>query len=379
MDAQSIAGVEIMIRRENWLMTESYLAELRESASNKSLDTISRYEFSLRPLLIWADDLSFENAFSTNNQSFSSYVANLHARRGDGFLAAESQKKIIIVSKIFLEWAIAKRLVNSKKMGEDSLRKMVYPKVQSSGADPISVSFDEIKKIAAYDFGNNLALTRDQAAMCFAYLSGARADSIVSASIKTIDLEKMEFKQLKEMGVRTKNSKSAVTFLLPIPDLLNVVKRWDAIVRSSLPETALWYAPLDSKWGDYSFSVNEAGKNRAGALAGQFKSIYEKIGMTDQSKSPHKFRHGFAVYALSKCKNMADYQAVSRNLMHSNLAITDSIYAVMEREERRKVIAGFAPSYLPAVEDDLEKLLSAINPQDRARAIQILAGKLYEV
>ena len=33
-------------------------------------------------------------------------------------------------------------------------------------------------------------------------------------------------------------------------------------------------------------------------------------------KSPHKFRHGHAVYALQHAKTMADYKAVSMNLMH---------------------------------------------------------------
>ncbi len=45
--------------------------------------------------------------------------------------------------------------------------------------------------------------------------------------------------------------------------------------------------------------------------------------------SPHKFRHGQAVYALNMAKNTAALKAVSWNLMHSNLSITDVVYGML--------------------------------------------------
>jgi hypothetical protein len=44
-------------------------------------------------------------------------------------------------------------------------------------------------------------------------------------------------------------------------------------------------------------------------------------------KSAHKFRHGHAVYGLQHAKTIADYKAVSMNLMHEDIKITDEIYA----------------------------------------------------
>ncbi len=367
-----------MIRRENWLMTEEYLKELKDSISGKSADTVARYEFSLRPLLYWAGELPFEEAFSTQEVPFSAYVSKLPARRGDGILAAESQKKIVIVSKVFLEWAIEKKLINTKRMPTDAISKMVYPKILPSAVDPVSVSVDEVKRIASIDVGNDLAMIRNKAVMCFAFLSGARADAIASAPISSINLDKREFSQLTELGVRTKNSKSAITYLLNIPELLSAVREWDDIVRKSLPSTGLWFSPLESKWGAYTFSQKSAGIHRASALVDQFRTFYEKVGMADQYKSPHKYRHGFAVFALSNCRSMADYQAVSRNLMHSSLTVTDKIYAVIEREDRKKRIDNISQIYMPTFDDELVNHLSKICPEDRARAIQILAGKLVE-
>jgi hypothetical protein len=55
-------------------------------------------------------------------------------------------------------------------------------------------------------------------------------------------------------------------------------------------------------------------------------------------KSPHKFRHGSALYGLRRCKVMEDYHLLSRNLMHHDLTITDQIYINFEDNERGEAI-----------------------------------------
>ena len=57
-------------------------------------------------------------------------------------------------------------------------------------------------------------------------------------------------------------------------------------------------------------------------------------------RSPHKFRHGHAVYRLTNSKEIADLKAVSQNLMHSNLGITDGIYGMLSTANVGKRIAG---------------------------------------
>ena len=49
--------------------------------------------------------------------------------------------------------------------------------------------------------------------------------------------------------------------------------------------------------------------------------------------SPHKFRHGHAVYGLKNAKDIGDLKAVSQNLMHSNLNITDGIYGMLSEDD----------------------------------------------
>ena len=55
--------------------------------------------------------------------------------------------------------------------------------------------------------------------------------------------------------------------------------------------------------------------------------------------SPHKFRHGNAVYSIKMAKDIAALKAVSQNLLHSNLSITDGIYGILSDLDVRTKIA----------------------------------------
>ena len=54
--------------------------------------------------------------------------------------------------------------------------------------------------------------------------------------------------------------------------------------------------------------------------------------------SPHKFRHGHAVYALKNAKDVPALKAVSQNLMHANISTTDGIYGVLSETDVREQI-----------------------------------------
>ncbi len=102
-------------------------------------------------------------------------------------------------------------------------------------------------------------------------------------------------------------------------------------VRNALPKTARWYAPVKRNWGEQTFSTDPPGNNRSQALSPRLKTLFEAASL--EYKSPHKFRHCYTVYGLQHARTMADYKAVSINLMHSDIKITDQIYAPILPEE----------------------------------------------
>jgi integrase len=62
--------------------------------------------------------------------------------------------------------------------------------------------------------------------------------------------------------------------------------------------------------------------------------------LKDRCNSPHQFRHGHAVYALKNAKDVSALKAVSQNLMHENLSITDGVYGILsERDVREEIVS----------------------------------------
>jgi site-specific recombinase XerC len=60
--------------------------------------------------------------------------------------------------------------------------------------------------------------------------------------------------------------------------------------------------------------------------------------------SPHKLRHGHAVYAIKQARTIPELKAISQNLMHSSLTITDGVYGVLSGLDVANTIAGLGKS-----------------------------------
>jgi hypothetical protein len=65
--------------------------------------------------------------------------------------------------------------------------------------------------------------------------------------------------------------------------------------------------------------------------------MFDKVGLPDHS--PHKFRHGHAGYAIKNAKDIPALKAVSQNLMHANLSITDGVYGILSETDVREQIS----------------------------------------
>jgi integrase len=180
---------------------------------------------------------------------------------------------------------------------------------------------------------------RTRASAVFLFLSGMRVGAFVSMPLAAVDLDQRRVKQWPSLGVRTKFKKHATTYLLDIPDLLQVVRSWDTEIRGVLPPRGTWFAQLLPS-GNIDPQVREPGVHRRCRLN---KDLHEWLARVELPyHSPHKSRHGHATYALKRCKDVADLKAVSQNLMHSSLTVTDSIYSVLSTEDVGERIAGIS-------------------------------------
>jgi integrase len=178
-------------------------------------------------------------------------------------------------------------------------------------------------------------------------LSGMRIGAFVTLPLSCVDVPARKVRQLPEMGVQTKNSKAAVTFLLPFPEapkLFDVVTAWDEYMREFKRDDLNWYPALVTA-GNYSGEGVAPGlltgkyTGRAEAFKQGLKQLCERAGVP--YKSPHKIRHGFGVYGVKKSKNIAQLKAISQNMMHANIGITDGIYGKLAEDDLADIISNF--------------------------------------
>ena len=239
------------------------------------------------------------------------------------------------------------------------------------------VSLEQVIQLATFPIEeSDLALKRDQAAAAMLFLSGMRGGAFTTLPISAIDIPNQTVNQWPEMGVKTKNGKRATTYLLPIPELLAVVEEWDYIVRPVLSSTAPWYAPIDSQWGEQSLSTNCPGKNRNQALNKRLRILFDAAGL--EYMSAHKFRHGHAVYGLQHAQTMADYKAVSMNLMHEDIKVTDQIYAPILSEEVKHRISALGSSSLPIkrLNNELLDKVDRLSNEELSQLLSLAAERL---
>ena len=367
--------METLINRANYELVTEFLCTLREDGPISEL-SIDRYKSYLRHLLLWANELSLTQAH-TIRPTLSAYFDQIEQDQGKP-LADETQKKIIGLSHRFFEWAKMSYATEFRSLPIQWVNRLKHTRRHTASVADDELSFvsleDAITLATTLGADGDLAHWRDRAMAARLFLTAERASAAVTSPISAINFEKMSLKQWPELGVKTKNGKRATTFLLPIPELVAVARTWDEYVRAHLPPDAAWYAPIISRWGDQILSAEEPGKNRNIALNKRLNILFEQAGLPYQSA--HKFRHGHAAYGLLHCQTMADYKALSLNLMHESLEITDSIYVHLRQNDQRDRIARLSAQTTNKPDEELQQYLEQLSKDDTLRAINILAKSL---
>lgn len=69
------------------------------------------------------------------------------------------------------------------------------------------------------------------------------------------------------------------------------------------------------------------------------KHLCEIAGV--EYKSPHKARHGHIHLGLKNARNYEERKAVSQNVMHETVTITDAVYSRMKSSDANEIISNF--------------------------------------
>lgn len=116
----------------------------------------------------------------------------------------------------------------------------------------------------------------------------------------------------------------------------------------------------DAEEGEIIPGAIKAGEYRASIATRDLKQWVKKVDLLYHS--PHKFRHGNAVYSIMMARDVAALKAVSQNLMHSNLSITDGIYGILSDIDMKSRIISLKESrnYENPKEDIVRQLKKVI-------------------
>ena len=324
-----------MINKDNWRLTKRYL-EYRLSVDQITKGSLKKEQTHLRYLLIWSQEKPFRDVLKIR-PTFPEYMLSSRLDGKEGRLSAVYIKKTLATARLFFTW-LSDNEYSYKRIKQAWVKTLKAKRLSDIPKNKEAVSLEEILKIAVSPAHSPME-RRARAAAVFLYLSGIRIGAFVSLPIQAVDIRNRKIIQSPNLGVKTKNRKYAVTYLLDIPELLKVVQAWDDEIRPVLPPNGFWFTPLSSETGQIDRNAVSIGEHRITLARRSIKKWLDQVGLPYHS--PHKFRHGHVHFGIANSKNIADYKAVSMNVMHSSMEITDQFYSVLQDEEVKNRINSF--------------------------------------
>lgn len=358
-----------MINRQNWIDTKKFLEYHQDTLQNDNL-SIKMYRGCLRHLLEWADEKLLTSAKNIT-PAFPAYLAQKKK------YSSHYTNKVMTVAREFFNFSKGEWRSRYGGLNESwiqTLRPSKRNGAQSQIKEHLHYTLEDVLKIARLET-HTLEDQRDVAAVCFLFLSGMRIAAFTTLPIECVKLEENSIYQLPEKGVLTKNRKAAITYLLPIPELLQVVNAWDARVRKELTPSDLWYPVMEIASPDFA-KGRAASRFRGDSARMRIKDLCRRAGI--KYLSPHKLRHGHVVYGLKKAKDIEEMKAVSQNVMHSSLQITDAIYGQFSSGDVKRVISAIGSGKAGEVAreaPDMQPLISLFSAllKDNPEAMKLLA------
>jgi integrase len=341
-----------MINRENWKLIKAYL-EYRKSVDQISVGSLRVEATYLRHILEWAQNTPFQIS-ERKRPTLPEYMLTARQDDKEKPLSPVFIKKTLETARRLLTWAsIYQR--GYKRVSAIWISTLKPKRISEPPKIIEAVTLDEIIKIAAAP-AVSTSERRIRAAAVFWFLSAIRIGAFVSLPLMAVDIENRVVKQYPNLGVRTKNKKYGLTHLLNIPELLAVVSDWDREVRSILPDNGFWFAPLCPDTGEIDPSCSVIGNYRASLARRDLKEWLRKVGLPYHA--PHKFRHGFTHYGRDNANSIADFKAISENLMHASMGITDAVYSRMSDDEIGDRIGSLGNDKHSKSEEDTYTLIS---------------------
>ena len=315
-----------------------------------------------------------------------------HLRQAGASLSHERLRKVFEHSRELLEFACLTQNKRFSRIDHRHLRNLKLDKAHylTNAVPGVSIAEDrrpfytleELLQIAGLDLTGDLMLWRAQACACLEFAGGLRIGAVATLPLYAINLDTLRVRQDPKIGVHTKNAKYGLTMLLDIGELLAPVRSWAAYLAKRATDQAMFYNVFDRRFdmnGLQQPTNNPPGNHRAIALADDYPKLCARAGVP--YRGSHAFRHGHIVYCARRCKDLADFSALSKNVMHSDLRTT-MLYAQMGSDEVASQYRVFSQPAAPGSDlsnsvDALSKVVNTFSGDSNQQALMgALLGSL---
>lgn len=325
-----------MINRDNYSLVQDYL-EYKEYLQ-RDPETVKRARIHLRHLLEWANETPLAEAQKIR-PSFPAYLTTVRNDKRKGSLAPETMRKACIEVRQFITWARIRDPRSLRRLDDEWIKSIKPDRENSPEAQLVEREYytlEEIRQLCNFE-PQTLKERRDRANIALDFLSAMRAGALVTLPIRCVHLREKCIWQLPSEGVKTKFSRAAKTFLLPIDDLLDIVWDWDQFVRTELGEDGLWYPLVNTDGTAFDLQKTPGCKEtRRQGFAHGLEYICNRQGVP--YRSPHKIRNGHAIYEVKTAVRVEQLKACSQNLMHRSFGIFWDLYGRLKTDDVREVI-----------------------------------------
>ena len=324
-----------LIMRRNWRDTRAYLRYCKEVKQNKPR-SVQFASTALDHLLRWATHTSFNRAPDIRPV----YPTHLM----DSPTSATYQKKLLSYARSFLQWSRDQWPNRYTRITNAWISTLKTKKKPGRIHTHEVFSLSKVRALLSLTAAGRVD-RRDLAAVAMLFLSGMRVSAFCSLPLRAVSFDQSPVlvRQWPDWGVLTKNSKAANTYLLPaseLPDLHRITQAWHTKALAAVGPRGMWYTLLEPSG---EFALNQVpGEHRSAGLRRRLMLLCGRAGIG--YLSPHKLRRGHIVWASERCQSMADFKAVSLNVMHESVTMTDSRYSGLPDEAVAERIARLSPA-----------------------------------
>lgn len=345
-----------LVNRRNYADTRAYLDYCRDVRQNDE-KSVRLARVALDHLLNWATECAFARA-SELRPVLPVYLAEREVSAG--YL-----DKLLSICRNFFTWAREQYPERYADLRGDYIAGLRSKRGPGRVVERELYTLEQVQRLVDFTPVTRIA-RRERAMAAFLFLSGMRAGAFVSLPVRAVVLDyrpagadqaMILVRQWPDWGVLTKNRKAANTYLLPHPELAGlreIVRDWHREVEAGVGSTGMWWALLEAD-GE-TFSPDQVpGENRRNGLGARLRWLCEQQGVP--YLSPHKMRRGHTVWAEGQCRSVAEFKAVSQNLMHESMTLTDARYGVLTESELAARLAGVGIEVNEALLDVLAEAL----------------------